>query len=91
LAPKYVADAIPITRPIRIVWFCRQSGHQRFVVPEGSEALDGAATPIAIALSRTSADQEASAHRQSPWARGSTPTGVVSAVGSVSPIRMPLL
>ena len=90
LAPKYAAEAMPITMPMRIAWPCRQSGHQCDVtVPPATRA--GAAAPIATALSKTRTDQLASAHRQSPWARGRTPTGVVSAVGSVSPIRMPLL
>jgi len=90
LAPKYVAEAMPITTPMRTVWFSSQFGHHR-PGTGGLACRDGAATEIATALTRTSTDHDASAQRQSPWASGSTPAGVVSAVGRVSPIRMPLL
>jgi hypothetical protein len=81
---------MPITRPTLIVWFCRHSGHQR----DGWAVLDareGAAETIAMPLISTSSDHDATAQRQSPLASGSTPTGVVRTVGSVSPMRMPLL
>ena len=81
---------MPITIPMRMAWPCRQSGHQR----EGAatrEARLGAANPIVMVLRATSTDHVASAHRQSPCVSGSTPNGVVSTVGRVSPIRMPLL
>src|ERR1700730_14394432 len=51
----------------------------------------GAATAIATAERTTTIDQSASAHRQSPCASGSTPTGVVRLTGNVSPISTPLL
>ena len=79
-----------MTMPIRIVWFWRHSGHQSDR-DAGVEVREGAAAAIATALTSTMSDQDASAQRQSSCARGSTPTGVVSTVGSVSPIRMPLL
>ena len=79
-----------MTRPIRIVWFWRHSGHHALGATAPAPRA-GAAMPIAIALISTNADQDARAQRQSSLASGSTPTGVVRAVGSVSPIRMPLL
>src|SRR5947207_97356 len=88
LAPKYVADAIPITSPIRTAWWRRHSGHQR-PPSETPAARAGAYNAMATALTSTKADHEASAHRQSPCASASAPTGVVKAVGSVSPIRIP--
>src|SRR2546425_12589946 len=85
-----MVDAIPITMPIRIVWPSRHDGHQR-VGTDGLGPRFGAAIAMATALKATNTDHSASAQRQSPWAAGSAPTGVVSAVGSVSPMRMPLL
>src|SRR6202022_2954460 len=51
----------------------------------------GAAVTSATPTTTTRTDQIARAQRQSPRARGSAPKGVVNAVGSVSPMRMPLL
>src|SRR5690349_4414035 len=89
LVPKYTADAMPITTPMRTVWLSSQDGHQR--AGSATRALAGAFATSATAIRRTTADHAASAHRQSPCASGSTPAGVVSAVGTVSPIRTPLL
>src|SRR5207302_10556451 len=79
-----------ITIPSRTVWPSRHDGHHR-VGTTGLGPRFGAASVIASALRATSTDHIARAQRQSPCASGRTPTGVVSAVGSVSPIRMPLL
>src|SRR5579859_2344341 len=78
-----------MTRPTRTAWPSRQLGHQR--VGAVTFAFLGAAATSAIAVPTTRTDQEAMAQRQSPCASGSAPTGVVNAVGSVSPMRIPLL
>ncbi len=90
LEPKYTDDAIPITRPIRTVWLSSQEGHHR-ARPAAGEGRRGANATIATAVTSTTTDHIAIAQRQSPCAAGSTPTGAVNTVGSVSPISTPLL
>src|SRR5258708_1001653 len=68
----------------------RQLAHTRAGRAGGGPRL-GPERTIAPPLARTPSDPAALAPRQSPCVSGSTPTGDVNPVGTVSPIRMPLL
>src|SRR5260370_188056 len=73
---------------MRTVWPSRHDGHHR-VGTAGFGPRFGAAMAIATAVAPTTTDPSASAQRQSPWAGGGTPAGVLRAFGAPPPPRIP--